>query len=151
MKRAIVAGLEKLDEAIDEIAYRPTVVKAFMWVPRWWQCDLARLSVRLEERWDTGFWDWDWIVPGATCEACGRRASIHLYGGPIDDEPDDYEADDTEEDIWAGSVLSDRAIHLCGWCHLQGPILTEEDLARELRAARADSIAWRWRWRVRAS
>jgi hypothetical protein len=30
---------------IDEVAYRPAVVKVTMPLPRWWRCDLARLSM----------------------------------------------------------------------------------------------------------
>jgi hypothetical protein len=48
VKRLIVIGLRKLDEAIDEVVYRPAVVKAFMWLPRWYLCDLARASIALD-------------------------------------------------------------------------------------------------------
>src|SRR5438477_1695384 len=54
MRRLVVKALEKTDEALDWVLYRPAVVKAFLWVPRWWQCDLAKLSIRLDDRWGTG-------------------------------------------------------------------------------------------------
>jgi hypothetical protein len=128
MKRAVVATLAKVDEALDEVLYRPAVVKAFAWVPRWWLCDLAKLSVALDDRWATDYWGNDATVPGGPCEACSRRAAIHVYES-VDGRP---------------------SVSVCGWCHLTGQILTDEDLRRELEAARADSVAWRWRWRVRS-
>ena len=127
VKRIVVRALALADEAVDEVLYRPAVVKAFMWLPRWWLCDLAKLSMRLDERWAVGFWD-DAIVPGGPCEACGRRATIHVYGS-VDPES--------------------RPICLCGWCHLAGPLADDSDVQRELALARAHSIAWRWRWTIR--
>ena len=41
MKRALVAMLAKADELLDEVLYRPAIVKASAWLPRWWRCDLA--------------------------------------------------------------------------------------------------------------
>lgn len=38
-------------------------------------------------------------------------------------------------------------IAVCGWCHLDGPLQTDDDVRRELAAAAADSLSWRWRWR----
>jgi hypothetical protein len=64
------------------------------------------------------------IVPGGPCAACGRRASIHEIDRP-----------------------GGGTVELCGWCHVDGPILTNEDLDRELKAAAVESIAWRWTWR----
>jgi hypothetical protein len=119
--RAVVVGLDRLDEALDEILYRPALVRAFRWMPRWWLCDLAKASHRLDRRWGTKHWDASRIVPGEPCAACGRRASIH------------------ETDRPGGGT-----VELCGWCHLDGPILTTDDLDRELKAAAARSIAWRW-------
>jgi hypothetical protein len=123
MKRLVVAALAKADEVIDEVLYRPAVVKVFVWLPRWWLCDLAKLSMDLDRRWHTGHWHEEAIVPGEPCRACGRRASIHLI-----DAPDGSE------------------VGLCGWCHVEGPVLDDEDLQRELSLAAADSISWRWRW-----
>lgn len=137
MKRVTVRVLAKVDEVVDEVLYRPALVKAFAWLPRWWLCDLAKLSIALDDRWQTGYWDEAGIVPGRPCEACGRRASIHVYGGRTPDE----EA--------TGDFLKSRPVFTCGWCHLRGSILDEEDLQRELALARADSVAWRWGWRVR--
>jgi hypothetical protein len=34
MKRLVVAALAKIDKAMDEVLYRPAVVKAFAWLPR---------------------------------------------------------------------------------------------------------------------
>ena len=136
-RRLVVCALAKTDEFVDEVLYRPAVVRAFRWVPRWWQCDLAKLSMALDDRWSSGWWADDAIAPGRPCEACGRRASVHVYGGmDNEDAPiDDY--------------LATRPVYVCGWCHLRGPMASEPDVQRELAAARADSISWRWRWRVR--
>jgi hypothetical protein len=138
-----------VDEGLDEVLYRPAVVKAFRWVPRWWLCDLAKLSLALDDRWGVGYWDQADIVPGRPCEACGRRASIHVIGGPSDDESDESDESDeahTEREAGGETFLDDRAVYLCGWCHVEGPILSEHDLKRELDAAAQDSVAWRWRW-----
>jgi hypothetical protein len=133
--RGIVVLLEKADEAVDEVLYRPALVKAFDWLPRWWQCDLARLSMRVDERWQVGWWDDADIVIGGPCEACGRRASYLVYGER--DEDDDL---DPIEDFF-----TDRPVYTCGWCRLEGTVESEADLRRELAAARARSVSWRWR------
>jgi hypothetical protein len=145
VKRSVIRALALVDEALDEVLYRPAVVKAFMWVPRWWLCDLAKFSLTLDERWGVGYWDQADIVPGRPCEACGRRASFHVIGGPSDDKTDEA---DTEREPGDEAFLDDPAVHLCGWCHVEGPILNEIDLKRELDAATRDSVAWRWRWRA---
>jgi hypothetical protein len=51
----------------------------------------------------------------------------------------------TDEEIAACG----RAVELCGWCHVTGQILNEEQLQQTLREAAADSVSWRWRWRIR--
>ena len=138
MRRLLVLALEKADEALDEVLYRPAVVKAFAWLPRWWLCDLAKLSMRLDERWSTGYWrDRLDFGPYGVCEACGRRAAIHVCGGVVPEE----------EPI--GDYLEGRPVHTCGWCHLRGLILDESDVQRELAAARRYSVAWKWRWTIR--
>lgn len=119
---------------LDELLYRPAVVRAFRWAPRWWLCDLAKLSMRLDEHWDIGYWEQVGIVPGRPCEACGRRASIHVYGG----------RDEDEEPI--GDFLEDHPVYTCGWCSLDGPTVTESDVRRELARAGTESVSWRWRW-----
>lgn len=132
--------IAKVDEALDEVLYRPAVVKAFGWLPRWWLCDLAKLSMALDDRWGLGYWDEVGVAPGDACEACGRRAAIHVYGGCEDDEP----ATGDE------SFLVERPVFTCGWCHLRKLISGPEDLATALADARRDSVSWRWRGRVRA-
>jgi hypothetical protein len=141
VKRVVIRSMARADDLLDAIVYRPAVVKAFTWLPRWWLCDLAKLSMVLDDHWGVGYWDQAWKVPGQPCEACGRRASIHVFGGQADDDHSD-EADEADE----GRFLNDRVVHLCGWCHIEGPILTQDDLTRELAAAARDSVAWRWRW-----
>jgi hypothetical protein len=132
MQRAIVVALAKADELIDELVYRPAVVRTFVWLPRWWLCDLAKLSIALDDRWRVGYWDA--IVPNGPCEACGRRAAIHVYGG----NSDNGEAD-------TAHFLAHRAVHTCGWCQLEGPITDQAQLGEALDAARSRSVSWRWR------
>lgn len=136
MKGVLIRVLARADEALDAVLYRPAVVKAFIWLPRWWLCDLAKLSIALDDRWKVGYWDEAGIVPGGPCEACGRRASIHVYGGR-----------DPDEEVM-GYFMEGRPVSTCGWCHL-GTILNDADLERELALARADSVAWRWSRRAR--
>ena len=133
MKRLVVRTLAKVDEGLDEVLYRPAVVKAFVWLPRWWLCDLARLSIALDKRWGTGWWDDNKTWPGKPCQACGRRASIHVHGGLDADE------------IPTGVFVESHPVLLCGWCELHGPLLDENDLQRELQQAGHRSVAWRWR------
>ena len=140
MKRTVVVALARLDEALDEVLYRPAVVKAFAWVPRWWQCDLAKFSMSLDDRWLVGYWN-EAIAPNGPCEACGRRAAIDVIGGTDGLDVEDL----TDEEVEACG----RAVGLCGWCQVGGQILNEDQLQQALREAAADSISWRWRWRIR--
>jgi len=132
VKRALVRAIAMADGALDEVLYRPAVVKAFAWLPRWWGCELARLSMALDDRWQTSYWRAAGIEPSGACEACGRRAAIHVIGGG-----------------GCAGVLAHREVYLCGWCQVRGKIADEEDLAEVLADARRDSVSWRWRWRVR--
>src|SRR5438874_3900705 len=93
-QRSLVAALALTDEAIDEVVYRPAVVRAFRWVPRWWLCDAAKVSMRLDDRWRTGWWGKHRDVgPAGPCAACRRRAAVHVF-----DAPDGSE------------------VAVCGWC-----------------------------------
>ena len=120
MKRLAVVALAKLDAAIDAVVYRPAVVKAFRSLPLWWSCGLAKLSVTLDERWTTGYWT-DGPIPSGRCAACERRAAHLVIEGPEGTTP------------------------LCGWCRIEGPVLSPADLDRALADAAAGSISWRWR------
>lgn len=135
MKRRIVISLERIDRALDWVLYRPALVRAFLWLPRWWMCDLSRLSIALDDRWRVGWWDAHGIYPGRPCDACGRRASIHVVGGPEDDEG------------VIGDYLETHPVQLCGWCEVAGPINDDAELERALARARIRSVAWRWRRR----
>jgi hypothetical protein len=140
-KRAVVVTLNKLCILIDEVLYRPAVVRVGMRLPRWWNCQLARLSVRLDDRWRVGYWNDESgpAVPGDPCDACGRRAAIHVVGG---DDETDTPLDQQEP----RSFLAEHPVNLCGWCSLTaaGEIKNESDLRRELKAAAARSTSWRW-------
>ncbi len=108
MRRALIVVLEKIDEALDQVLYRPAVVRAFLWVPRWWLCDLAKLSIWLDKRWSTGWWEEEGIEPGGPRQACGRRGAIHVLGGP---GPGGEHFDD---------FLETHPVYLCGWCPIPG-------------------------------
>ena len=137
-KRAIVRAVNTACTLVDEVAYRPAVVKLTMGLPRWWRCDLAKLSMRLDDLWGTGFWDESGpAVPGGVCEVCDRRAAIFtLFGHDDDEEPDDF--------------LSLHPVNVCGWCHVRPRhlITDHEGLSRALAEARERSVRWSWRWRV---
>lgn len=115
---------------VDELLYRPAAVRLGLSLPRWWNCNLARVSASLDQRWGTGFWrsESSPARPGPPCDACGRRPAIFaldVAGGP--------------DDI--------VALQLCGWCHVRAPVLTPTNIASELHDARRRSVAWTWRWR----
>jgi hypothetical protein len=135
MRRALVVVLAKIDELMDLVVYRPAVVRAFLRLPRWWSCELAKLSVRLDDRWQTGYWQ-GWLVPGRNCEACHRRASLVVLGGiEAGDEPSSY------------PFLDYRPVHLCLWCRLdlnEFPIRDEEHLQQVLTKAGRASTGWTW-------
>ena len=140
-KRAIVRGFDVACRAVDELAYRPAVVRATKRVPHGWNCQLARLSVALDDRWHTDVWG-DWR-PDGICEVCGRRAAWLVLGGPDDDDLD-LDLDDSSHAVLP---LDDRALNLCFWCHLAMPITTNEELASAIDEAHSRSIAWTWRCR----
>lgn len=134
MRRASIRYLEAADRAVDWFAYRPAIVRLFIFLPRWWNCDLARLSIYLDERWNTGYWTEDSGWPGPLCEACGRRTAWAYIGGLEDgDEP-------------LGFYLGNRRIDLCLWCDI-GPtdvLNSERKVQAALCAARSESVSWGW-------
>ena len=136
---AVIKGLYDACGWIDAVAYRPVVMKLTGSIPRWWHCQLGQLSVRLDDRWGTGYFsspDAPCVTRGF-CEACRRRSAWLVTGGldlEDDPDPDDY--------------LDTHAVALCGWCHPVWPAAprTKEDIEEALREAGATSIGWRWRW-----
>jgi hypothetical protein len=127
LQRLSVAALEVACRGIDGVVYRPAVVKLGMPMPRWWNCELARLSVRLDDRWGTGHWHFE---PGGLCDACGRRAAWLDWWDPEDED----------------RTLRDYST--CYWCRPPDPIGTNEELDLALAEARRQSVSWRWRWPV---
>ena len=144
LRRLVVLGLASADDVIDWVLYRPAIVKAFLWLPRWWQCDLARLSQHLDDRWEVGWWQG--FGPRRLCDVCRRRAAWLVVGGTYDEEGDEEGPEDEED---ARYHLPE--VNTCSWCSLEGEILGEEDLATEVAAAREVSISWAWRWPPRRS
>jgi len=145
-RRLIVRALNGLCGLVDAVAYRPVVVRFGRPLPHRWNCNLARLSMRLDERWGTGYWNGDGPQPGEPCEACGRRPALFFIGGYADDP-------DLEEPVEVGDddyFFAHREVALCGWCKLpphDAPFGSEAELQQALRAAAERSTRWGWRWR----
>ena len=70
-----VNALNRACTLIDVVAYRPFIVKLTERLPRWWGCQLAHLSMKLDDRWGTGYWASDDApaAPEGLCDACRRR------------------------------------------------------------------------------
>jgi hypothetical protein len=141
LKLAIVRTLNGLCQLIDDVAYRPAVVKLMIRMPRYWCCQLSHLSMKLDDRWQTGFWQPPNAppAPNGPCDACGRRAGWLEVGGHYEG----LEDDSAEEEY-----LVAHPVTLCSWCHLRidTPPENAEDLDRLLQDARSRSISWQWRW-----
>jgi hypothetical protein len=137
-RRAVVRGLNLACSGIDSVLYRPAVVKLTESLPRPWCCQLAHLSMRLDDRWSTGYWASPDAptVPGGPCDICGRRAALFVVGGY--GEPGEASSDE---------YLSDHSLELCGWCRLDfaEPPRSRRELDQLIAQARSRSVAWRWR------
>jgi hypothetical protein len=132
-RRLIVVTLERACAAVDAVAYRPAVIKLTLGLPRWWRCELARLSVWLDDRWGTDHWTAG--RPTRVCDVCKRRAAWLVVGGR--DWLEDIEPDH--------SFMEEHPVNVCGYCQLLGgPIKNAEQLAVSMAQAREKSIAWRW-------
>lgn len=138
IKRSIIRALNNACVGVDTVAYLPAVVRLTRALPRWWSCQLARLSMRLDDRWDTGYWSSETApaAPTGLCDACRRRAAWLTLGG---DEDDPARSDD---------FLAENPVQLCGWCRLDPAEATHirnaGDLAAALARARTRSVAWPW-------
>ena len=55
-RHLILKALNTACTWIDEVAYRPAVVKLTLPLPRWWNCQLADLAWHLDRRWKTGYY-----------------------------------------------------------------------------------------------
>ena len=145
-KRLIVRALNGLCTWVDAVAYRPAVARFGSPLPHRWNCNLARLSMRLDDRWQTGYWDADYMIrPGEPCEACGRRPALWVIGGYADDPDLEEPVEEGDDDYF----IAHRLVHICGWCHLpqrDAPIATEGDLQLALKAAADQSLRWGWHW-----
>ena len=143
LRHLIVRALNSACCAVDSVAYRPAVVRLTRAAPRWWRCELARLSMRLDDRWGTGFWSGPEAPcpPGGLCRACGRRAAWLVVGW----QPD-YDSEPPAPDWYLGH----HPVEICGWCDLGSePIRDQVELQWALAAARSHSVSWRWRWESR--
>jgi hypothetical protein len=126
IRGSVVRLLNSACVTLDENLYGPAGIRATLWLPRWWNCELAKVSEMLDRRWNTDFWSGEEApaYPGAACEACGRRASMITY----------YE-DST------GSP-----IELCGWCRPDPDLpITPATRRARLKEARDRSIRWSWK------
>ena len=140
-KRTLVRALNSADAAVDDFAYRPAVVRMTLPLPRWWRCELAQLSIWLDERWHLGLWDTGdglTVAPRGMCDICHRRPANLEVGGSWEDLG-------VEDD---GSYMQAHPLQVCSWCQL-GPaaqIENDDQLAAAIADARKRSISWRWRW-----
>jgi hypothetical protein len=132
----VVNALNRACTLIDAVTYRPFIVKLTERLPRWWGCQLAHLSMRLDDRWGTGYWASDDApaAPEGLCDACRRRPAWLVIGG-------------VEHEAGEASYLERHPVQLCGWCRLEisSPPQSEQELNRILADARARSVSWRWR------
>ncbi len=130
---------------VDAVAYRPAVVKLTLRIPHWWSCQLARLSVLLDERWGAGYWESENSppMPNGLCDCCGRRAAWQ-YAGDYANDPEF-----ADSDISANDYLAWHRVRLCTWCYPDlADINNQDDLEERFSVARDLSISWKWRWRV---
>lgn len=106
-KRLVVRALNGLCAGVDAVAYRPAVVRLGRRLPRWWNCQLAKLSIRLDDRWQTGYWNGDIPRPVGPCEACGRKAALWVIGCSAD-VPDRDSVREGDDD----SFMAHRQVHI---------------------------------------
>ena len=76
-----MVSLNGLCNLVGRFAYHPAVIRATRVLPRWWQCELGRLAVRLDSRWAVGYWG-DFAGPVDLCAFCHRRATWLSIGDP---------------------------------------------------------------------
>jgi hypothetical protein len=144
IRRQVVRGLNSACCAVDEIAYRPAIVKLTMFLPAWWTCQLARLGMWLDDHWETGYWDSDSApcAPDAICACCRRRAGWIVVGGYANDPDWDFDQPPADDYVaW-------HEIYRCPYCHPDlDDVRSEEELEERFAVARRESISWRWRWK----
>jgi hypothetical protein len=142
VRLAIVRVLNGACTFLDSVAYRPAVVKATLKLPFWWSCQLGRLSITLDRRWQMGYWSSEDAppAPNGICDACKRRASWLDMGGWADRH--EHDEADTKDDY-----LAHHVVHTCGWCKVEfdSPPANAEELEQILESARSRSVSWRWR------
>jgi len=141
-KLGVVSGLNQACLLVDEVAYRPAIVRLTLPLPRWWRCELAKLSVWLDRRWGLEYWGGDsdlrTMAPGQLCDVCHRRPTS-LEAGEVAVDLGDEET---------GDYMESHPLKMCFWCKLpESPIESDKQLAAAIAASRAESISWRWRWR----
>jgi hypothetical protein len=143
-KHFIVSSLNRACCYVDEVAYRPAVVRLTSPLPRWWNCQLAEIAYRLDTRWETEiFGKWG---PGPPCDICRRRASWLCMGGVPDEEGYGGEPYDPSKHPPDGDFFMARhPLQVCYWCRPgDSPIESEEELEASIPEARSRSVAWRW-------
>jgi hypothetical protein len=117
VRRGLVRLLAGLCLALDAVTHRRVALRLLPGVRR---CRLARLSRRLDQRWETGVWP-EGVrhpVPLLPCSACYRRPAVRSVG---------------DEDGW----LRRHPVELCEWCELETTRFdSAEQLVRELASAR---------------
>jgi hypothetical protein len=138
-KRGVVSGLDTACQLVDEVAYRPAVVRLTLPLPRWWRCELAKLSAWLDRRWGLEYWGSEreprTLAPAGLCDVCHRRpASLEAGGSWADLEVEDE-----------GDYMESHPLRLCFWCKLPAsPIENDAQLEAAVALTRSESISWRW-------
>lgn len=134
-QKRVVAGLDQACRIVDAIMYRPFMVKLTERLPAHWHCQLGAVSVALDDRWGTNYWDG--MEPTELCEACGLRAAWLEIGGRYDEG----DADELDDD-W---FMATRPVQICGWCKVDADatIENEEQLQTALARAKAQSVRWK--------
>ncbi len=142
----IVRGLNACCNAVDLVAYRPFAVKAIEWSPVFWRCQLANLSIKLDNKWKTAYWDSEIPeTPLDLCDACQRRASWLCVGGTDKDEDLEWDFDGDDADYL---YFSKHPVNLCSYCELNdegSPPQNSTELKQLLNEARFRSVSWRWK------
>jgi hypothetical protein len=137
LRLQMVRALQRACALVDWLAYRPWLVRLTERMPRWWHCQLAQLSMTLDDRWQTGFWASDGAppAPAGVCAACHRRAAWLVVGGTDNEDP-------AIQEDW----LALHPLEICGWCHPEfpNPPRTQDDVMRAFAEARKRSVSWRW-------
>jgi hypothetical protein len=78
----VVSGLEEADELVDKLLLSRAIVRLTRPLPRWWRCELSRLSQALDRRWRTGLLDEGPMGCSPPCERRPSRGRLYGFSSP---------------------------------------------------------------------